>query len=125
MTQKWTGAARREWRLTSPMGRGRIVLTIRVRGYGLTIDLNASPQPSPKGRGSRLPMLQCRDSFASPFDERLLDHKMAGLAVIALGESARFKHLAQLFQHGRAAAHHDSVVPDIERRLADVVKQLL
>ena len=125
MTQKWTGAARREWRLASPMGRGRIVLTIRVRGYGLTIDLNASPQPSPKGRGSRLPMLQCRDSFASPFDERLLDDKMAGLAVIAFGKSARLEHDAQLFQHRRAAAHHDAVGLDVERRLADIVEQLL
>ncbi len=28
------------------MGRGRIALAIRVRGYGLTIDLNPDPLPS-------------------------------------------------------------------------------
>jgi hypothetical protein len=61
----------------------------------------------------------------SAFDERLLDHEMTGLAVIAFGKTARFEHLAQLFQHGRAAAHHDPVGLDIERRLADIVKQLL
>jgi hypothetical protein len=33
--------------LTSPMGRGRIALAIRVREYGLTIDRNPLPQPSP------------------------------------------------------------------------------
>src|ERR1700733_1648199 len=27
-----------------------------TRGYGLTIDRNPSPQPSPRGRGSRLPL---------------------------------------------------------------------
>jgi hypothetical protein len=60
-----------------------------------------------------------------PFHERLLDHEMTGLAVIAFGKTARFEHLAQLFQHGRAAAHHDPVGLDIERRLVDIVKQLL
>jgi hypothetical protein len=33
--------------VASPMGRGRIALAIRVRGYSLTIDRNPSPQPSP------------------------------------------------------------------------------
>src|SRR6478735_7320020 len=61
----------------------------------------------------------------SAFDERLLDHEMTGLAVIAFGKAARFEHLAQLFQHGWAAAHHDPVGRNIERRLADIVKQLL
>ena len=61
----------------------------------------------------------------SAFHERLLDHEMTGLAVIAFGKTARFEHLAQLFQHGRAAAHHDPIGLDIERRLADIVKQLL
>jgi hypothetical protein len=41
--------------ITSPMGRGRIASAIRVRGYGLTIDRNPSPQPSPYGRGSAIP----------------------------------------------------------------------
>ena len=60
-----------------------------------------------------------------PFDERFLDHKMTRLAVIAFGKTTRFEHLAQLFQHGRAAAHHDPIRLDIERRLADIVEQLL
>ena len=60
---------------------------------------------------------------ASAFDERLLDHEMAGLAVAAFEKTARFKHLAQLFEHARAAAHHDAVGADIERRLTDIVKQ--
>jgi hypothetical protein len=32
---------------TSPIGRGRIALAIRVSGYGLSIDGNPSPHPSP------------------------------------------------------------------------------
>src|SRR5580700_7230216 len=35
---------------TSPFGRGRIALAIRVRGYGLTIGRTPSPRPSPHGR---------------------------------------------------------------------------
>src|ERR1700686_5424138 len=64
-------------------------------------------------------------TLGSPFDEGFLDHEMARLAGVAFGKTARFEHLAQLFQHGRAAAHHDAIRPDIERRLADVVEQLL
>src|ERR1700704_5479298 len=60
----------------------------------------------------------------SAFDERLLDHEMAGLAVTAFEKTARFKHLAQLFEHARTAAHHDPVVTDIQRRPTDVVEQL-
>src|SRR6478736_6681899 len=85
------------------------------------------------GYGSRLKAGTTTDEFAavclagttekSAFDERLLDHEMTGLAVIAFGKTTRFKHLAQLFQHGRAAAHHDPVGRNIERRLADIVKQ--
>src|ERR1700692_4970340 len=59
---------------------------------------------------------------ASAFDERLLDHKMAGLAVAAFEKAARLEHLAQLFQHARAAAHHDPVAADIQRRLGDLVE---
>src|SRR6266699_6817459 len=41
---------------TSPIGRGRIALAIRVRGYSLSIDRNPSPArkmlaTSPDGRG--------------------------------------------------------------------------
>src|SRR6266851_10357926 len=81
--------------------------------------------------GSRLcgapPKRRCAASGTrlSPLDERLLDHEMARLAVVAFGKTARLKHLAQLFQHGRAAAHHDPIALDIQRRLADIVKQLL
>src|SRR5260370_4911023 len=72
------------------------------------------------------PRNDCFDGLtdASAFDERLLDHKMAGSAVIAFEKTARFKHLAQFFEHARAAAHHDAVVTDIQRRLTDIVKQL-
>ena len=58
------------------------------------------------------------------FDERLLDHKMTGLTVAAFEEAARFEHLAQLVQHSGASAHHDSILVDIERRLAYIVEQL-
>src|SRR5216684_217501 len=61
---------------------------------------------------------------SSALDERLLDHKMAGLIAGAFDKTAGFEHLAELFQHARAAAHHDAVAFDIERRLADVVEQL-
>src|ERR1039458_2171460 len=60
----------------------------------------------------------------SALDERLFNDKMAGLAVAAFGKTARFKHLAQFFQHPRTAAHHDAIRPDIQRRLTDIVKQL-
>ncbi len=69
--------------------------------------------------------LACPKRKDLPFHERLLDHEMTGLAVIAFGKTARFEHLAQFFQHGRAAAHHDPIGLDIERRLADIVEQLL
>ena len=52
----------------------------------------------------------------SALDERLLDHEMAGLAVAALEKPARFKRLAQLFKHARAATHHDPVGVDVQRR---------
>jgi hypothetical protein len=42
--------------ITSPMGRGRIGPAMRrivgASRYGLSIDCNPSPQPSPYGRGS-------------------------------------------------------------------------
>ena len=59
-----------------------------------------------------------------PLHESLLDHEVTGFAVIAFDEAAGIEHLAQLFQHPRAAAHHDAVVGDIQRRLADIVEQL-
>ncbi len=37
----------RQFRSTSPIGRGRIAFAIRVRGYGLAIERTPSPQPSP------------------------------------------------------------------------------
>src|SRR5580704_13016110 len=64
------------------------------------------------------------DDDASPLHERLLDHEMAGLAVGALGKTPCLEHRPQLFEHGRAAAHHDAVGRDVERLLADVVEQL-
>src|SRR6202171_5048767 len=64
------------------------------------------------------------DGGGATFDERLFNDKMAGFAVAAFEKAARFKHLAQLFEHARTAAHHDPVVADIQRRLTDVVEQL-
>src|SRR6266480_2359058 len=61
----------------------------------------------------------------SALDERLFNDEMAGLAMAALEKTARFKHLAQLFEHARTTAHHDAVVTDIQRRQADIVEQLL
>src|SRR3954471_11882261 len=65
------------------------------------------------------------ENDGSALDERLLDHKVAGLVVAAFEKTARFEHLAQFFQHRRAAAHHDAVAGDIQRRLPDIVEQLL
>src|SRR4051794_25426108 len=58
-------------------------------------------------------------------DERLFDHEMAGLVAGALDEIAALEHQFQLFEHRRAAAHHDAVGLDVERTLADVVEDLL
>ena len=49
---------------------------------------------------------------------------MTGLAVVAFEETTALEQLAQLFQHRRAAAHHDAVGGDIERRLVQVVEEL-
>src|SRR5665213_2422424 len=61
----------------------------------------------------------------SALDERLFNDEMAGFAVAAFEKAARLERLAQLVEHARAAAHHDAVGGDIERRQADVVEQLL
>src|SRR5207245_10477250 len=61
----------------------------------------------------------------SPLHERLFDHEMAGRVVAAFEEAAGLEHLLQLIQHPRAAAHHDAVGLDVERRLVNVVEQLL
>jgi hypothetical protein len=60
----------------------------------------------------------------SAFDERFFNDEMAGLAVAAFEEATRFEGLAQFFEHARAAAHHDAVGLDVERRLTDIVEQL-
>src|SRR4051794_23541026 len=79
------------------------------------------------GPGSAEQHEECRTASgtrASALDERLFNHKMAGLAVAAFEEAARFEHRAQLFQHAGAAAHHDAVGLEFQRRQADVVEQL-
>ena len=60
----------------------------------------------------------------SALDERLFNDKVARLTVAAFEETVRFQGLAQLLQHGRTAAHHDPVTTDIQRRQADIAKQL-
>src|SRR6267378_1925753 len=87
-------------------------------GYGSRLKAGTTTD---KARCARLSGTTGRSAFR----ERLLDHEMTGLAVIAFGKTARFEHLAQLFQHGRAAAHHDPIGLNIQRRQADIVKQLL
>src|SRR6266851_9103393 len=60
----------RVW-FTSPMGRGRIALAIRVRGYSLTIDRNPSPQPSPTEVGYiRLRQIKMANSGKPELDGR-------------------------------------------------------
>ena len=58
-------------------------------------------------------------------DEGLLDDEMAGLGVAAFSEALLFERLAQIFQHAGAAAQHDAIGLDVQRRQADVVEQLL
>src|SRR3979490_2504956 len=58
-------------------------------------------------------------------DESLLDDEMAGLGMAAFSAAALFECLAQIFQHAGAAAQHDAVSLDVQRRQADVVEQLL
>jgi hypothetical protein len=60
----------------------------------------------------------------SSLDESLLDHEMTGRGVIALNEPARFEHGPQISEHRRAAAQHDAIGCEIERRERTVVKQL-
>jgi hypothetical protein len=55
-------------------------------------------------------------------DESLLDDEMAGLGMVAFREAALFERLAQIFQHAGAAAQHDTVSLDVQRRQADVVE---
>src|ERR1700712_3320170 len=47
-------------RLPSPLPLGEVGAKRRVRGYGITIDRTPSPQPSPHGRGGRLPSRRAR-----------------------------------------------------------------
>jgi len=51
----------------SPCGRGRIasIDAIRVRGYGLTIDREPSPQPSPTRWRGEFAACRCRDTEPS------------------------------------------------------------
>src|SRR6201996_265275 len=65
------------------------------------------------------------DDRASALDKSLLDHEMARRVAAALDEATGFEHGLQLVQHRRAAAHHDAIGGDVERRLAEIVEQLL
>src|SRR6266576_6345985 len=105
----------------------RCVLLPRVAAAAIAKHKAVAMGPGSRPGRQRISSLRSlvRDDGRSALDERLLDHEMAGLAVIAFGKTARFEHLAQFFQHGRAAAHHDPIALDIERRLADIVEQLL
>src|SRR5450759_752084 len=72
-----------------------------IGGYGSRLARSLS-----SGARSRDPLAWPGRQPCSAFDERLLDHKMAGLAVAAFEKAARLEHLAQLVQHAGAAAHH-------------------
>src|SRR6185437_1613329 len=77
------------------------------------------------GRVAPSPAIRLTGTAAElPLREGLLDHEMAGLAVTALDKAARREHLLEVFQHRRAAAHHDAVGFEIERSLPEVVEQL-
>src|SRR6516164_2605304 len=56
--------------------------------------------------------------------KRLLDDEMAGHVARAFDKAISLKHLLQLSQHRRTAAHHDAVGCDVERRLSDIVEEL-
>lgn len=58
-------------------------------------------------------------------DESLFDDEMAELGMAAFSEAPLFERLAQIFQHAGAAAQHDAIGLDVQRRQADVVEQLL
>src|SRR5436305_12528532 len=60
-----------------------------------------------------------------PLDERLLDHEVTGFGVVAFGEAALLEDAAQVFEHARAAAQHETVGRDVERRKVDIVEQAL
>src|SRR5260370_5328725 len=73
---------------TSPIGRGRIAsYAIRVRGYGLTIDLNPSRHASPNGRGSVLPLPRYRARKARPGFVRRVSAGLLALAAAAIASS--------------------------------------
>jgi len=58
----------------------------------------------------------------SALDKRLFDHEVSGFVVAAFGEATRLEQLPEFPKHRRAAAHHDAIGCDIERRLADIVE---
>jgi hypothetical protein len=55
----------------------------------------------------------------SALRERLLDHELRGLAVIALDRTAPRQEQAHVVTQRRAAADHDAVVRGLEPRQAD------
>ncbi|KAH2775556.1 hypothetical protein KXW38_001584, partial [Aspergillus fumigatus] len=60
----------------------------------------------------------------SAFHERLFDHEVTGLVVRAFGKTARLEQPLEIFQHRRAAAHHDAVGLDIQRALMQIGEEL-
>jgi hypothetical protein len=52
----------------------------------------------------------------SSLDKSLLDHELTGRGVITFNEPACFEHGPQVCEHRRAAAQHDAIGREIERR---------
>src|SRR6478735_5183841 len=70
-----------------------------------------------------LPILRNRDSERLALRERLLDHELGRLAVIAFDESLAVEQGPRVRHQRRAAADHDAVMDGIERGEANISEQ--
>ena len=61
---------------------------------------------------------------ASAFDERLLDHELAGLAVIAFDEILAEQQFPRVVHQRRTAADHHAILFSLERGQAGIAEQL-
>ena len=75
------------------------------------------------GFASRYPSSRDRDLERLPLRERLLDHELGRLAVIAFDKSLAVEQRARVRHQRRAAADHDAVMGGIERGEANISEQ--